>query len=262
MIDTSIQVKTNQFDGPLGLLLHLVEAHEMDIEDLDLGTITQQYLDYLNGMKKLNFDVAGDYLYMLATLLLLKSHSALNEDGQIELPQEFGDSNLNITSKAELIRRLEELQRFQNLGQKLWGLTKLGHDVFTRPRVNKKEIIDSILTPLKMEELVGPMMDLMRRSSRQFELIKGDKISLADKLKLFKEHLVMGRQYEFDNLLALDEKNHGRINILVTFLCLLELARLKKMALFQNEPFSPIYLEVMGNLNEVEENKLEEPVLQ
>lgn len=262
MIDTSIQVKTDQFDGPLGLLLHLVEAQDMDIQDLELGTITQQYLDYLNGMKKLNFDVAGDYLYMLATLLLLKSHSALNEDGQVELTQEFADSNLNITSKAELIRRLEELQRFQNLGQKLWGLTKLNHEVFTRPRVNKKEIIDSILTPLKMEELIGPMMDLMRRSSRQFELIKGDKISLTDKLKLFKEHLQTGRQYEFDNLLALDEKNQGRVNILVTFLCLLELARLKKMALFQNEPFSPIYLEVLGNLNEVEETKLEEPVLQ
>lgn len=264
MIDTSIQVKTDQFDGPLGLLLHLVEAHEMDIQELDIETITQQYLDYLNGMKKLNFDVAGDYLYMLATLLLLKSHSALNEDGQIDIPQEFEDSNLNITSKAELIRRLEELQRFQNLGQKLWNLSKLGHDVFARPRVNKKEIIDSILTPLNMEELIGPMMDLMRRSARQFELIRGDKISLADKLKLFKENLETGRQYEFESLLALDEKNQGRVNILVTFLCLLELARLKKIALFQNEPFSTIYLEVLGNLNEVEEAKLEteEPILQ
>ena len=256
MINTAIQVKTDQFDGPLGLLLHLVEAQEMKIQELDLGTITGQYLAYLNGMKKLNFDLAGDYLYMLATLLLLKSHGALNEDGQIELPAEFTDANLNITSKAELIRRLEELQHFQYLGQKLWNLTKLGHDVFIRPRVNKKEIIDSILTPLKVEDLIGPMLDLMRRSAREFQLIKGDKISLADKLKLFKENLKIGGQYEFSNLLALDDKNPERINILTSFLCLLELARLKKLILFQNEPFSTIYLEVLGNLEEVEEAKL------
>lgn len=264
MIDTSIQVKTDQFDGPLGLLLHLVEAQEMKIQELELGTITQQYLDYLNGMKKLNFDVAGDYLFMLATLLLLKSHSALNEDGLIDLPLEFQDSNLNITSKAELIKRLEELQRFQNLGQKLWNLSKLGHDVFTRPRVNKKEIIDSILTPLKMEELIGPMLDLMRRSTRQFQMIKGEKISLADKLKLFKDNLEVGKQYEFINLLSLDTKYEGPINILATFLCLLELARLKKLALFQNEPFSTIYLEVLSDLREVEETKLETdmPIIQ
>ncbi len=257
MIDTTIQVKTDQFDGPLGLLLHLIEAQEMDIKSLDLEAITQQYLTYLNGMAALNFDVAGDYLYMLATLLLLKSHSALNEESDLGSLDEFGDSKLNITSKAELIRRLEELKRFQTLGQKLWERTKLGHEVFTKPRVNKKEIIDSILTPIKIDELISPMMDLMRRSAREFQLIKGDKISLSDKLKLFKENLFSGNQYDFNHVLSLDGKNIDRINILVTFLCLLELARLKKISLFQNEPYSTIYLDVLGDLAEVEEAKLE-----
>src|SRR4249919_3485587 len=132
MIDTSISIKTDQFDGPLGLLLHLIEGQEMDIKSLELEAITEQYLEYLNGMAALNFDVAGDYLYMLATLVLLKSHSALNEEGQLDLLEDFGDSSLNITSKAELIRRLEELKRFQDLGQKLWERSKLGHEVFIK----------------------------------------------------------------------------------------------------------------------------------
>ncbi len=257
MLDTSISIKTDQFDGPLGLLLHLIEGQEMDIKSLELEAITEQYLVYLNGMAALNFDVAGDYLYMLATLVLLKSHSALNEEGQLELLEDFGDSSLNITSKAELIRRLEELKRFQDLGQKLWERSKLGHEVFIKPRVNRKEIIDSILTPLKIEELIKPMMDLMRRSAREFQLIQGDKISLTDKLKTFRENLVLGNSYEFNHLLSLDGGEADRINILATFLCLLELARLKKISLFQNHPHSTIYLEVLGNLNEVEEAKLE-----
>ena len=72
MLNTSIQVSLNQFDGPLALLLMLVEREEMDIKKLDVGKITEQYLDYLAKMRELNFDIAGDYLYLASTLLLLK----------------------------------------------------------------------------------------------------------------------------------------------------------------------------------------------
>jgi segregation and condensation protein A len=115
MIDTSIQVKTDHFDGPLGLLLLLIEREEMSVRDLDLTKITKQYLDYLSQMRELDFDVAGEYLFLAATLLLFKSKVCITEEDASNLSDEFGADNLHITSESELVRRLEELQLYQKL---------------------------------------------------------------------------------------------------------------------------------------------------
>ncbi len=148
MLDTTIQVKTDHFDGPLGLLLLLVEKEEMNIRELDLTKITKQYLDYLAQMRDLNFDVAGDYLFLAATLLLLKSKVCIAEEEVKNLEGEFGVEGLHITSTSELIRRLEELQLYQKMSKKLWEVEKKGYEVFTIPKVDKKAIINSILTPM------------------------------------------------------------------------------------------------------------------
>ena len=120
MLDTSIQVKTDTFDCPLGLLLLLVQKEEMKIRDFDITTITKQYLDFLGKMEKLNFDVAGDYLYLAATLLLIKSNNCLTEEENENLKNQFeSEKDLSIRTEADLIQRLEELEKFQRLGQKL-----------------------------------------------------------------------------------------------------------------------------------------------
>ena len=116
MLDTSIHIKTEQFDGPLGLLLMLIQKEQMDIRDFDMTSITRQYLKYLDQMRDLNFDVAGEYLYLAATLLLIKSKSCLTEEEMRELEAQFeGADSLNITSHSELVRRLEELHHFQKM---------------------------------------------------------------------------------------------------------------------------------------------------
>ena len=114
MIETSIQVKLDRFDGPLGLLLHLIQREEMNIGDLDITQITNQYLDYLQKLKDVNFDIAGEYLYMAATLLFIKSKASVveGEGNQVKLE---GDEEFQITTKTQLIEKLEELQRFQVL---------------------------------------------------------------------------------------------------------------------------------------------------
>ena len=123
MLDTTIQVRTDNFDGPLALLLLLIQKEEMDIKELELTKITGQYLDYLANMKSLDFDVAGDYLFLAATLLLLKSKSAISDPELDLLGNDLSDSSLlEITSQAELVKRLEELKHFQKLGEKLWEL--------------------------------------------------------------------------------------------------------------------------------------------
>ncbi len=281
MLDTSIQVKTESFDGPLALLLLLIEKEEMSIRKLDLTKITKQYLDYLSEMRELNFDVAGDYLYLASTLILLKSKVCITEEEDAKLQSELGVEGLNITSEAELIRRLEELQNFQKLSKKLWDLPKRGHEIFTKPKVDRKSIINSILTPMDQNALILSMVDFLFRERRKYTVVKRDRLSIKEKLVFLKDNLKMGEERTFDELLELDHnarlphynaatdsdgktntnendkndngKNENQKNIdniVITFISLLELARLKRIQIYQNEDRSTIYVNVVNSLED------------
>lgn len=254
MLDTTIQVKTDHFDGPLGLLLLLIEKEEMNIRDLDLTKITKQYLDYLAQMRDLNFDVAGDYLYLASTLLLLKSKVCITEEEAKNLEMEFGADGMNITSQAELIRRLEELQLYQKMSKKLWDLEKKGHEVFVKPKVDRKAIVNSILTPMDLNSLTMAMVDFLFRQRRKYTVVKRDRLSIKEKLKFLKTNLKLGEQTTFDQLLEADGKaEEGKDptdNIVITFISLLELARLKRINIFQNEDRSTIYVNVVRSLED------------
>lgn len=248
MLDTTIQVKTDHFDGPLGLLLLLVQKEEMDIRKLNLTKITQQYLTYLSQMRDLNFDVAGDYLYLAATLLLLKSKTAITEE-EVNRLKENADSELNITSEAELIRRLEELQHFQKMGEKLWDLPKKGHEIFVKPKINRKEIVNSILVPMELEKLTEAMVDFIIKEKRKYTVVRRDKLSIKEKLQFLKSRLKEGERTDFETLLDADGGANVD-NMVITFISLLELARLKRLTIFQNEGFGPIYVNVVKSLED------------
>ncbi len=267
MLESAISVKLDHFDGPLALLLHLIQKDEMDIRDLDITRITGQYINYLTKMQQLNFDVAGEYLYMAATLLHIKSKVCVIERSEEELMVK--EEDLEITSKAQLIKRLEALERFQNLGSKLWSLPKKGHEVFLKPRVNRKAIVDSILTPIELEELVMVMVDKIRRDKRKFAVMRRDRLSIKEKLVELKTKL---RTESQTCLTELYQEEKGIIDLVITFISLLELARLKKVSVFQNEDKGNIYIEVLSSLEEFdvetadgfddeEEEDQEEPVL-
>jgi segregation and condensation protein A len=247
MSENEILVKVDRFDGPLALLLHLVQKEEMHIQDLELNTITNQYLEYLQKMQDLNFDVAGEYLYMAATLLFLKSQSVADESNHNTIKITAGDMSLEIQTRGELIHRLEELERFQRLGQRLWGLPKKGHEIFVKSKVDRKAIENSILTPLDLQELTETMMDLIRREKRKYTVVKRDRISIKEKLILLKTLLKEGETTQFDKLL--DPNETGIIDKVITFISLLELARLKKLQIFQNEDMGSIYIEVKESLD-------------
>lgn len=248
MLDTSIEVKTDHFDGPLSLLLLLVQKEEMDIRELDLNKITQQYLGYLAGMRELNFDVAGDYLYLASTLLFLKSKSCVAEE-ELERLQSGLGSGLNITSESELIRRLEELQHFQKMGAVLWNLPKKGYEVFCKGKVNRKAIINSILTPVELDILVGSMIELMQKERKKYTVIKRDRLSIKEKLIFLKEHLKFGEQTDFALLVEKAGENSIE-NIVITFISLLELARLHRIEISQNESMSDIFIKVTKSLED------------
>jgi segregation and condensation protein A len=245
MIENNIQVRLERFDGPLSLLLHLIQKEEMNVRELDITQITKQYLDYLALMKDLNFDIAGEYLYMAASLLYIKSQNCLSEEDQknkVSL-----DGELEITSKTQLIEKLEELERFRKLGEKLWNLDKKGHNIFVKPKIDRKAIIDSILTPMELDSLTQVMIDLIRREKRKYTVVRRDRISIKEKLQSLKDNLKMGERTEFEKLL---NREKGIDDIVITFISLLELSRLKKLNIFQNDDRGAIYVDVVESLDD------------
>lgn len=248
MTENEILVKIDRFDGPLALLLHLIQKEEMRIQELDLNNITNQYLEYLQKMQDLNFDVAGEYLFMAATLLYLKSQTVADESQDQNLIKiTAGEMGLEIQTRGDLIKRLEELERFQRLGQRLWGLPKKGHEIFVHPKIDRKAIENSILTPLDLQQLTETMMDLIRREKKKYAVVKRDRLSIKEKLIRLKSLLKEGETTQFDKLL--DENETGIIDKVITFISLLELARLKKLQIFQNEDKGSIYIEVKESLD-------------
>ena len=253
MLDTTIQVKTDQFDGPLSLLLLFIKKEEVNIADVNLTDITEQYLDYLGGMKEIDFGVAGDYLYLASTLLFLKSKTAVSLDERKAI-EELPESEIlgGIQDHAELIRRLEELACFQKMGRKLWELPRAGEVVFTRPRANRKEVLSRMSFPMDLERLLTAMMNVIQREKKQYTISMDSAQTVREKLIFLKDTLKEGMETNFKFLARGGESELK--DILITFISLLELVRLKKVEMIQQEDCGEIHIKVLSGLDDIEEN--------
>lgn len=248
MLDTTIQIKTDNFDGPLALLLLLVQKEEMEINNLDLKKITGQYLSYIGKLEEMDFNVAAEYLYLAATLVHIKSKNSIVDPEEQKLLETTELKNLEISTQAQLVLRLEELQHFQALSKKVWDLPKRGETIFTKPKVNKKAIIDSVLTPLELDLLTEAMMEVLFRNKRKYAVVKKDKISIKATLEEMKKFLRLGDEKSLREIIEHVGKTE-KIDIIITFISILELARLGKISAFQNEDTSEIYLRVVSALD-------------
>lgn len=246
LLDRTISVQLEQFDGPLSLLLYLIQKEEMSLETLDLTQITKQYLDFLKYMQELDFDMAGEYLYLAATLVWLKSKLSVEE--KAIMPE--GDDSLNpmqIASQDELVKRLKALQCFQNMSKKFWNDTlKTGDEIFLRAKLEKKKLFGQVLKPVEQNDMISVMIDLLKRQRRKFAVVKRDRLSIKEKLKELCQQMQIDQRYEMSQLIK--DKNNI-IDVVITFISLLELARLKKLSLMQAEQNTEIYVDVIGNLN-------------
>jgi segregation and condensation protein A len=223
-------VHLDTFDGPLDLLLHLIRKNELDVRDIPIAVITRQYLDYIKLMKNLNLEVAGDFLVMAATLLQIKSRMLLPVDEPDEGEEEETDP------RAELIRRLVEYQQYKEAGMVIGARALLGREVFVRT------CVEPLLTAARNEEgplevnlfeLVDAFRVLLDRIPAEHfhDVAAAETFSIADCineiLSLLQEHDTV----QFDDLVR-DEFTRERV--IVTFLALLELCRLKLIRIFQN----------------------------
>jgi segregation and condensation protein A len=232
--DGPLRFRLPIYEGPLDLLLHLIKRAELDSQDVAASIITEQYLEYLNLMQELNLDIAGEYLVMAATLLLIKSFTLLPH------PQ-IGDTEEAEELKRDLVERLLEYQRYREAAAKLGERPLLGRDVFTAPRQPPPEE-DQPSAPYTVSifDLVQAMATVLKRlADRTPRSIRLRDIPVAQCIPRILAALAEGSRVEFMSLFG---DLTDRILIIATFLALLELIRRGQVTASQDERPGPIYL--------------------
>jgi segregation and condensation protein A len=243
-----ITIRLDAFEGPLDLLLYLIQSHELDISKVSITRITDQYLAYVRLMQELNFDTASEFLVMAATLLHWKSRALLPQDEKRERGA-GGPGEDEPFTQEDLIRQLQEHQRFLQAGEALGSMVLLGEDVFTRP--NDKPEIQKIWREMDVTGLAVSYQEILVRARKRTHVLRKETVSITDKIAEFADKLTLFQLVEFKNVLSLVP---DRPEIVATFLATLELCRLKKMRVHQEVTYSTIYLELIEALTDMEMN--------
>jgi segregation and condensation protein A len=228
--ETAQRFQVGTFEGPLDLLLHLVRANEIDIGDIPMTTITRQYNEYLDWMRELNLEVAGEYLVMAATLMHIKSQMLLPPD-----PDAIEDGESD--PRADLARQLLEYQRYRQAAETLQAMESRRGLIWTRRDV-PAEFMDEELLAVDMYDLLQAFRKLVGRLGDEARLqFKRDTVSVADKIAWLGEVLEERRSVDLLRLLA-DLPN--QLERIATFLAVLELMRLARVVVFQRKLFGEI----------------------
>lgn len=245
------RVRLPTFEGPLDLLLHLIQQHELDIADIPIGFITEKYVEYIKLMEVLNIDVASEYLVMAATLAHIKSKMLLppSPDDQEQL-----ESELDLDPRAELVRRLLEYQKYKEAAQDLGGRSVLGRDVFSRGMSEGEVEGPAPLAALSVFKLLDAFRVVLERAERNVDHeISLERFSITDRINQLADRLRERSRLTFDELFV-DQRT--KVELIVTFLALLEMTRLRMTRLSQEAPLAPIYIElavVEGDANRAAE---------
>jgi segregation and condensation protein A len=224
-------VRLEVFEGPLDLLLHLIKRNQVDIYDIPIATITDQYLEYLSVMRSLNLDVAGEFLLMAATLLQIKSKMLLpsgaeEEEGEGEDP------------RAELVNTLLEYQKFKEAASGLDEREILGRDIFVHGH-EAEDTEEGGLLEVGVFELIEALRDVLNRFSPEGAYdITLDRITLEEKIAQILETVKSrGSGLLFSSLFS---GASSRDDIIITFMALLELIKMRMIKIYQRIPFGPI----------------------
>jgi len=233
------KVKLEVFEGPLDLLLYLIKKEEVDIYDIPIERITTQYMEYLTLMQMLNLDVAGEFLVMAATLMYIKSRTLLPADQQ--MPDE--DLNDGEDPRWELIRQLVEYKKFKEAAAQLAQCAEQQANLFPRT-VPIAELISKGEVPLaevNIFDLISAFNEVLKKASgkEEFREIIEEHFTVSDKIE---ELLFMLRDRAELVFREVFFQAKSRTEIVVTFLALLELIRLKRLRVTQDEPFSEIHI--------------------
>lgn len=236
----SVHIQIEKFEGPLGLLLHLIRREEMDIFDINIHDITKQYLEYIRAMKKLDLERAGEFVAMAATLIQIKSRMLLptyDEDGEVVETED---------PRKELVRRLLEYQKYQEAGQKLYERPLLGRDLWARgERLKiKSDQEDEIIVEEDnaLFALIKAYRLAIKNMRKKTHAVVKSMQSISDRIIEIKHRLTLGKTHRMSEVMTLEERTNID-KILITFLTMLELAKIGMVSIFQNEVFGELYID-------------------
>jgi segregation and condensation protein A len=234
-METDYKVKLEVFEGPLDLLLYLIKRDEIDIYDISIERITRQYLEYLQAFKELKIDIAGEFVVMAANLIYLKSRSLLPLDQQP--PEEDAEED---DPRWDLIRQLIEYKKFKEAAAQLHDRALEQERIFTRD--GGSAAISGAPLPLHevgIFQLIHAFQEVIKRVAAQEDLqeIFGERFSVSDKIEKILERVGDGAPVRFSELFG---QIVSRVEIVVTFLALLELIRLNQVRAMQRKMFDEI----------------------
>jgi len=230
----SFQIKLDMFEGPLDLLLHLIREHQLDILDIPIASITEEYLRYLTVMQELDLDVAGEYLLMAATLIHIKSKMLLPPDETAE-----GEEGEEEDPRAELVNRLLEYKKFKEAAQTL-GLLESEAQLLHRRGAPAMEFEVEGPLQVSMVELLRAFRDILTRAEAPTPLeITPEELNVGQRIVVLVDRLSAESPLEFTRLFS---ESPRRVEIIVTFLAILELLRRGLASARQAEAMGPIMI--------------------
>ncbi len=231
------KVKFEVFEGPLDLLLYLIKKEEVDIYEVNLTRLAEQFIEYIDTMRLLDLEIAGEFLVMAATLMYIKSRELLPVDQRAETEGEDEGED----PRWELIRQLVEYKKFKDAAAKLQTLEARQADVFARIPAKLEFASDrpALRPDVSIFDLVNAVNGILKRVNKREDLrdIFEDKWTVSEKIEQLMKSLRERGSLIFSELF---EGVTTRTEVVVTFLALLELIRLKQLAAIQREPFGEI----------------------
>ena len=245
----NLQVKLQVFEGPLDLLLHLIDKNKVDIYDIPIVTITDQYMEYINSLKEARLDVMSEFLVMAATLLSIKSKMLLPKAVVEEGGEEAEDP------RAELVAQLLEYKLYKSMSYELRDRQMDADRIFYKAPTIPEEVlkyeqpvnIDELVSDLTLQQLNDIFKQVMSRVENRvdpirskFGKIKKEEVSLEDKMVYMNSYAKTHKSFSFKQLLM---ECHTRTEVVVTFLCILEMMKSGQITIFQEHTFDDIAIE-------------------
>lgn len=224
------------FEGPLDLLLYLIRRHNLDIISIDVANITYQYIAYIELMESHQFELAGEYLVMAATLAEIKSRSLLPRTQSVDDEED--------DPRIRLIKQLQEYERFKNASERVAQLPRMGRDNFllnmTMPNVKQVRPQPAVA----MEELLAAYREVLKRCDMyEHHTIVAERLSTRERMSNLMAQL---QEQQFLSFHALFDVSEGRMGVVVTFLAMMELVKERLIKLVQAQEFGPIHISLGG----------------
>ena len=243
----ALQVFLEAFEGPLDLLLYLIRRQNIDILDIPIAEISKQYVQYIEVMKDMQLELAGEYLLMAAMLAEIKSRMLLPRPESVDEEEE--------DPRAELVRRLQEYERYKKAAEDISELPRLERDVFVAQADAPERKVTAQLPDVTLKELLLAFHDVLKRAEMFSNLhLQREPLSVRQRMS---EILSRVRAKSFSEFADLFDAEEGRMGVAVTFIAILELLRSATIEVVQSEAFAPLHIRAASSVRLVDEADLE-----